>query len=156
MGTRVALTYANIFMNFLESAMIDDCPDRLKRLIFAWKRFIDDILLLFLGTREELKELHQYLNSYHPTMKFDEPDYDEDENSTKFFRYEDQNCSIEDIFEIRLQEMKNNFLKPRGYSPKMIEEQFEKIRNLPGDSFIERRQLCLEKKKKENKKEDRG
>jgi hypothetical protein len=36
-------------------------------------------------------------------------------------------CSIEDIFEIRLQEMKNNFLKPRGYSPKMIEEQFEKF-----------------------------
>ena len=51
--------------------------------------------------------------------------------------------------------MKNNFLKPRGYSPKMIEEQFENIRNLPVDSFIERRQLCLEKKKKENKKEDR-
>ena len=200
MGTRVAPTYANIFMNFLESAMIDDCPDRLKRLIFAWKRFIDDILLLFLGTREELKELHQYLNSYHPTMKFDEPDYDEDENSTKFLdmkiKIEENKiitdlyrkptdrptallpssahpghirpnivysmsfrllriCSIEDIFEIRLQEMKNNFLKPRGYSPKMIEEQFEKIRNLPGDSFIERRQLCLEKKKKENKKEDR-
>ena len=36
-------------------------------------------------------------------------------------------CSIEDIFEIRLQEMKNNFLKPRGYSPKMIEEQFKKF-----------------------------
>ena len=51
--------------------------------------------------------------------------------------------------------MKNNFLKPRGYSPKMIEEQFENIRNLPVDSFIERRQLCLEKKKKQKKKEDR-
>ena len=84
MGTRVAPTYANVFMNFLESKMLEDCPDRLKRLIFAWKRFIDDILLLFLGTMDDLKELHTFLNSYHATMKFDEPDYNENENSTKF------------------------------------------------------------------------
>jgi hypothetical protein len=64
MGTRVAPTYANVFMNFLESKMLEDCPDRLKRLIFVWKRFIDDILLPFLGTMDHLKELHTFLNSY--------------------------------------------------------------------------------------------
>ena len=52
MGTRAAPTYANIFMNWLETEMLENCPDHLKTLIFDWKRFIDDILLLFLGTYE--------------------------------------------------------------------------------------------------------
>ena len=76
MGTRVAPTYANMFMNFLENSMLDDCPNHLRDLIFAWKRFIDDILLLFLGTYEQLEELYTYLNSYHATMKFDKPVFD--------------------------------------------------------------------------------
>jgi hypothetical protein len=200
MGTRVAPTYANVFMNFLESKMLEDCPDRLKRLIFAWKRFIDDILLLFLGTMDDLKELHTFLNSYHTTMKFDEPDYNENENSTKFLDMKIQInenriitdlyrkptdkptallpssahpghvtpnivfsmcfrllriCSTPETFDQRLEEMKNNFLKPRGYKTKMIEEQYKRIRNLPGDDFKERRQLSLQKQNKETRREDR-
>ena len=84
MGTRVAPTYANIFMNKLEKEMISSLPDHLGHLIFAWKRFIDDILLLFLGTYEELEELFQHLNTFHPTMKFDQPQHNKEENSTNF------------------------------------------------------------------------
>ena len=80
MGTRAAPTYANIFMGNLENEMLNNCPRHLRTLIFDWKRFIDDILLLFLGTLEELDELYTYLNSYHPTMKFDNPEYDEQNN----------------------------------------------------------------------------
>ena len=84
MGTRVAPTYANIFMNKLEKAMLSSLPEHLKHLIFAWKRFIDDILLLFLGTCEELEEVFNILNDHHPTMKFDKPEFNEEENSTNF------------------------------------------------------------------------
>ena len=84
MGTRAAPTYTNIFMGNLENEMLNNCPRHLRTLIFDWKRFIDDILLLFLGTLEELDELFTYLNSYHPTMKFDNPEYDEQNNSTNF------------------------------------------------------------------------
>ena len=84
MGTRAAPTYANIFMNRLETEMLENCPNHLRELIFDWKRFIDDILLLFLGSYEELEELYSYLNGYHPTMKFDRPEFDKTNNSTNF------------------------------------------------------------------------
>jgi hypothetical protein len=84
MGTRVAPTYANIFMNKLEKAILSSLPEHLKHLIFSWRRFIDDILLLFLGSYEELDELFQFLNNFHPTMKFDEPQFNKDDNSTNF------------------------------------------------------------------------
>ena len=88
MGTRVAPTYANIFMNHLETKMLTNCPNHLKDLIYAWKRFIDDVLLLFLGSFEQLEEFHAYLNSCHPTMKFDKPEYNKDDNSTNFLDLE--------------------------------------------------------------------
>ena len=84
MGTRAAPTYANIFMNRLETEMLENCPNHLRELIFDWKRFIDDILLLFLGSYEELEELYSYLNGYHPTMKLDRPEFDKTNNSTNF------------------------------------------------------------------------
>jgi hypothetical protein len=55
MGTRAAPTYANLFMNYLETKMLTDFPNHLREPIFAWKRFIDDILLLFLGTHDQLE-----------------------------------------------------------------------------------------------------
>ena len=35
-----------------------------------WHRFIDDIWFLWRGTEEELTQFVNYLNSYHPTIKF--------------------------------------------------------------------------------------
>jgi hypothetical protein len=200
MGTRAATTYANIFMNRLEKRMLENCPTHLRSLIFDWKRFIDDILLLFLGTHEELEELYTFLNSFHPTMKFDRPEFDASNNSTNFL---DLNikicgnqiitdlhrkatdkptallpssahpghitpnivysmafrmlriCSDEDSFEARLSELKNNFLIPRGYTPKLIDGQFERIRKLPGNTFEEKRFYSLEKQVRENRHKDR-
>ena len=37
MGTRAAPTYANIFMNQLETEMLENCPNHLRDLIFDWK-----------------------------------------------------------------------------------------------------------------------
>ena len=44
MGTRVAPTYANIFMGKLEKMMIEKCPAHLRDFRHIWKRYIDDIL----------------------------------------------------------------------------------------------------------------
>ena len=145
----------------------------LRELIFTWKRFIDDILLLFLGTTEQLEELHTFLNSYHPTMKFDKPDYNENDNSTNLLdlnikivgnkvvtdlhrKVTDKPtallpssshpghitpnivyslafrllriCSTKECLEKRLLELKNDFLIPRGYKPKIIDCQFDRVR----------------------------
>ena len=200
MGTRAAPTYANIFMGNLENEMLNNCPRHLRTLIFDWKRFIDDILLLFLGTLEELDELYTYLNSYHPTMKFDNPEYDEQNNSTNFLdlkikivgseiftdlhRKETDKptallpssshpghiapnivysmafrllriCSTEEKFEFRLKELKQDFLIPRGYKPKVIDYQFSRVKGLPGSTYEEKRFSSLEKQPKEDKNKDR-
>ena len=64
-------------------------------------------------------------------------------------------CSREEIFEIRLEELKNKFLIPRNYHPKIIEAEFQKIRNLPGINFFERRKMSLEKKQPKDKQTNR-
>ena len=57
-------------------------------------------------------------------------------------------CSTEEKFEGRLLELKNNFLIPRNYNLKVIEAQFNRIRSLPGNGYIEKRRNTLEKKEK--------
>ena len=60
-------------------------------------------------------------------------------------------CSEENIFEARLEELKNDFLIPRNYHPKIIDAEYKKVRNLPGNSFFEKRMKSLEKKKPKDK-----
>ena len=76
MGTKVAPTYANLFMDHLESKHIYThplCPQ-------IWKRFIDDIWGIFRGMETQLIEFHKYANSIHPTIKFT-MEYFKDENT---------------------------------------------------------------------------
>ena len=84
MGTRVAPTYANIFMGKLEKEILSNCPQHLQPFIHTWQRFIDDILIIWTGTEEQFSEFFNFLNSYHPTMKFDEAQHNSRENSCEF------------------------------------------------------------------------
>ena len=61
-----------------------NCPEDLKIFINCWKRFIDDVLIFFSGSYEELDQFHTYLNSVHPTMKFDEYEHNRENNSCHF------------------------------------------------------------------------
>ena len=66
MGTGVASTYANLFMDSLKQKFIyphAKCPR-------IWFRFIDDIWGIFRGTEEELNTFIDYCNSFHETIKF--------------------------------------------------------------------------------------
>lgn len=67
MGTKCAVIYANLFMSYFEDTYIykllmNKCP--------FYKRFIDDIFLLWNGTLHELKVFLEELNQLHPTIKF--------------------------------------------------------------------------------------
>ena len=63
MGTGFAPSYANIFMaDFEENALKNY---HLKPLI--WKRFIDDIFLIWTHGKDELTKFVKYLNSLHNT-----------------------------------------------------------------------------------------
>ena len=64
-------------------------------------------------------------------------------------------CSEQENFEKRLDELKNEFLIPRNYKAKLIDEQFSRIKNLPGIDFKEKRKEALKKVKKQTKQSNR-
>ena len=66
MGTRMAPSYANLFMGNFEHLAIENAP--LKPIV--WWRYIDDIFMIWTEGEDNLKTLINYLNSIHPTIKF--------------------------------------------------------------------------------------
>ena len=67
MGTRVAPTFACIFMGWLEVKILSTW---LGTRPYLWKRYIDDIFFLWYGTEEELLRFIQDCNTSHETIKF--------------------------------------------------------------------------------------
>ena len=63
MGTKMAPSYANIFMAELEEYLLDNYSTK----PLLWKRYIDDILCIWPGPPSEVEDFIQYLN---PTIKF--------------------------------------------------------------------------------------
>ena len=66
MGTRVAPTYANIFMSDFESRHVYTHPEQ----PLLWVRFIDDIFLIWEHGTESLDKFISHLNNVHQTIKF--------------------------------------------------------------------------------------
>ena len=64
-------------------------------------------------------------------------------------------CSLEKDFETNLDILKKDFLTPRGYKSNLIDEQFKRIRELPGDTYSIKRKFALEKKKHQKDDSDR-
>ena len=82
--SRVSPTWTNLFYGVLEKKILQNCPQHLKDFIFLWKRFIDDVLIIFTGNWEQFEEFFNYLNSTHSTIKYDKPCYNADDNSCNF------------------------------------------------------------------------
>ena len=68
MGTKCAVIYANLFLSNFEETHIYQL---LNNKCTFYKRFIDDIFLLWTSTLEELNQFIEQLNQLHPTIKFD-------------------------------------------------------------------------------------
>ena len=66
MGTKMARTYANLFMGKLEKDLIKIANQH----IHTWKRFIDDIFIIWTGTTQEFENDVKKINQIHPTIKF--------------------------------------------------------------------------------------
>ena len=68
MGTKMAPTYANLFMGHLEEQLLDQTM--LKPLI--WFRFIDDIFFLWTFGRIKLNQFYEQCNNFDPHIKFEQ------------------------------------------------------------------------------------
>ena len=63
---KMAPAYANLFMGRLEAQLINQAPE----VIHTWKRFIDDIFIIWTGTIEDFEKFMSNINQIHPTIKF--------------------------------------------------------------------------------------
>ncbi|CAJ0940184.1 unnamed protein product [Ranitomeya imitator] len=68
MGSNVAPTYANIYMAVLEDEYV--YSSRFWCHVRGWRRYIDDIFLVWNGDRDELESFLIHLNSVHPGLGF--------------------------------------------------------------------------------------
>ena len=66
MGTKMAVSFANIFMGKAESQILS--RSALKPL--AWKRYIDDIFSIWNINKGEVTQFIEQANNHHPTIKF--------------------------------------------------------------------------------------
>ena len=65
-GARMASPYANFFMGKEESTIILTFLN----LIYFWKRFIDGIFFIFLGSHSQLNFLMTFMYAISPTVKY--------------------------------------------------------------------------------------
>ena len=66
MGTKIAVSFANIFMAHIETTI-------LSRTVFkptVWKRYIDDIFSLWDISKPDIEAFIEQANLHHPTIKF--------------------------------------------------------------------------------------
>jgi hypothetical protein len=66
MGTKVAPTFANIFMGKLDKMILNTSNNCIR----FYKRFIDDILIFWTSTEEDFLEFMTKINNLHETIKF--------------------------------------------------------------------------------------
>ena len=66
MGTRMAPSYANLFLAKFETDALSHAPHQ----PHTWWRFIDDIFMIWTHTEDELRTFITYLNNIHHTITF--------------------------------------------------------------------------------------
>ena len=71
MGSNMAPNYAGLYVGYLEKTKIlNPVQNPFLSNIILWKRYIDDVFLLFKGTREELNNFFIFMNSCSDHLKF--------------------------------------------------------------------------------------
>jgi hypothetical protein len=83
MGTKAAPTIANIFMAEVDVKIKEYGQVGDRDHIHFYKRFIDDIFIIWTGTKENFEDFMKRLNLLHKTIKFT-CEYDFDRKSTFF------------------------------------------------------------------------
>ena len=65
-GKKFAAPYANLFMAGLEKRIFENSGYH----PYLWLRFLDDIICIWTDGLEKLQDFFEFLNAFHPTIKF--------------------------------------------------------------------------------------
>ena len=83
MGSKCSPIFADLFIAALEENFMKSLPGRLKEKIGFYKRYLDDIFIIWLGNKDEFQEFFKLLNGHHRNINFTcSPDF---ENKTTSF-----------------------------------------------------------------------
>ena len=66
MGTKMAVSFANIFMAKIKTTLIQQSETKQKE----WRRYIDDIFSLWDSDKKDLDHFIEQGNKFHPSIKF--------------------------------------------------------------------------------------
>ena len=66
MGTKMAVSFANIFMAKIETTLIQQSETKPKE----WRRYIDDIFSPWDSHEKNVDQFIEQANKFHPTIKF--------------------------------------------------------------------------------------
>lgn len=71
MGACFAPNYSNLFMGLWEETFVYSSLNQFVNKIVRWGRYIDDILLIWSGSQQELLQFHAYLNNPNSKLSLD-------------------------------------------------------------------------------------
>ena len=130
MGTKMAPSYANIFMGQLEKRLLSSAPYK----PLSWLRYIDDIDIKWNDTEEHLLEFFNHCNSFHHSIKFTH------ESSSEKITFLDTTTSIENgelTTDLHTKKTdKHQFLSPKSCHPRHCS------RNIPYSQALRIKRIC--------------
>ena len=104
MGSNIFKFYEEFWIQLIgtiigtrETILLSKCPGNLKQFLHTWRRFIDDIFIIWSGSCSQFDDFFNFINSFHPTIKFDPPQHNEEDNSCNFLdlKISIENCKIQ-------------------------------------------------------------
>ncbi|KAM8953051.1 uncharacterized protein RCH25_043823 [Pelodytes ibericus] len=132
MGSNVAPSYANLFMDCSEKSFVYTYDD-FESSVGLWLRYIDDIFFIWHGTESRLLQFRDYLNSQLPTISFTM------EYSSSSVHFLDVQVAVTDTglsFDVfRKETDRISFLHASSFHPKSL------LDNLPYGQFLRLRRI---------------
>ena len=157
MGSRPAPSCANLFMARKIDPKVEELAKKYGKLLF-FKRFLDDLFKIFVGTTKKLHQLFDQINQIHPNIKFTmehtSPEAEAEEDTCSCPKkssipYLDTSCSLKEgniIFDLyRKPTDRNKYLLPDSCHPNTVKE------NIPFSLFLRITRICSENNKKEKR-----
>lgn len=135
MGAAFAPNYANLFMGHWEEKYIYNPSNPFLSKIILWRRYIDDILLIWNGTAEELERFVIYANSVDSHLSFTEEHSVVSVNFLDLTIYKDAGNTLQSTI-FRKPLSRNTLLKADSNHPSVLK------RNIPVGQFLRLKRNC--------------
>ena len=135
MGSNCSPSYATIFMGKFEEQFIYPAIRGLHRL---YLRYIDDIFIIWTGTKERFKEFVKELNLRHPSIKFDYNISNKEVSFLDTIVYIDKNNKLRTKLYKKPTD-RQNYLHRASEHPENLKK------NIPFSQVLRARRICSEK-----------